>query len=108
MKKNTVKKNNFIKIFVATMVFCFIALPMPIMAASSTEIFTKAVSVLQMFVVAIGAGLCVWGGINLAEGYGGDNPANKSQGIKQLMAGMGVAAIGMIVVPLLSTTISFA
>jgi len=28
----------------------------------------------------------VWGGINLLEGYGQDNPASKSQGIKQLMA----------------------
>ncbi|RGB66795.1 Maff2 family mobile element protein, partial [Faecalibacterium prausnitzii] len=28
----------------------------------------------------------VWGVINLLEGYGSDNPAAKSQGIKQLMA----------------------
>jgi len=28
----------------------------------------------------------VWGVINLLEGYGSDNPAAKSQGIKQVMA----------------------
>ena len=28
------------------------------------------------------------------EGYGGDNPSAKSQGMKQLMAGGGVALIG--------------
>ena len=44
----------------------------------------------------------VWGGINLLEGYGADNPASKSQGIKQLVAGGGVALIGMTLVPLLS------
>ncbi|MBR2421783.1 MAG: hypothetical protein IKB09_05465, partial [Oscillospiraceae bacterium] len=40
--------------------------------------------------------------INLLEGYGQDNPASKSQGMKQLMAGGGVALIGITLVPLLS------
>ena len=46
----------------------------------------QAVTVLLMLVIALGAGLAVWGVINLMEGYGNDNPAAKSQGIKQLMA----------------------
>ena len=45
---------------------------------------------------------CVWGGINLLEGYGQDNPGSKSQGVKQLVAGGGVALIGVTLVPLLS------
>ena len=57
---------------------------------------------LHKIVIAIGAGLCVWGGINLMEGYGGDNPGSKSQGIKQLLAGGGVIIIGTTLVPLLS------
>lgn len=40
--------------------------------------------------------------INLLEGYGNDNPGAKSQDMKQLMAGGGVALVGMILVPLLS------
>ena len=64
--------------------------------------FTSAIDVLQTLVIALGGGLCVWGGINLLEGYGSDNPAAKSQGIKQLMAGGGVALIGITLVPLLS------
>ena len=44
----------------------------------------------------------IWGVINLLEGYGQDNPASKSQGMKQLMAGGGVALIGITLVPLLS------
>lgn len=39
------------------------------------EFFTAAVDVLKTLVVALGAGLSIWGGINLMEGYGGDNPA---------------------------------
>ena len=35
------------------------------------------------------------GAINLLEGYGNDNPGAKSQGMKQLMAGGGVALIGI-------------
>ena len=64
--------------------------------------FNSAVGVLQTLVVALGAGLGIWGVINLLEGYGQDNPAFKSQGMKQLMAGGGVALIGITLVPLLS------
>ena len=46
----------------------------------------QAVTVLQTLVIALGAGLAVWGVVNLMEGYGNDNPGAKSQGIKQLMA----------------------
>ena len=63
------------------------------------DFFTNAIDVLQTLVIALGGGLCVWGGINLLEGYGQDNPASKSQGIKQLMAGGGVALIGITLIP---------
>ncbi len=51
------------------------------------EFFNEAVNILKILVIALGAGLSVWGVINLLEGYGNDNPGAKSQGIKQLMAG---------------------
>lgn len=63
--------------------------------------FASAVGVLQTLVIAIGAGLGVWGVINLMEGYGNDNPGAKSQGIKQLMSGGGVIVIGTTLIPLL-------
>lgn len=66
------------------------------------EFFKSTISVLQTLVIALGAGLGLWGGINLLEGYGNDNPGSKSQGIKQLMAGGGIALIGTTLVPLLS------
>ena len=66
------------------------------------EFFNSAVTTLQTIVVGLGGALCVWGGINLLEGYGGDNPSAKSQGMKQLMAGGGVALIGITLIPLLS------
>ena len=47
------------------------------------EFFNSAIEVLQTLVVALGAGLGVWGAINLLEGYGNDNPGSKSQGMKQ-------------------------
>ena len=37
------------------------------------EFFNSAIEVLQTLVVALGAGLGVWGGVNLLEGYGSDN-----------------------------------
>lgn len=66
------------------------------------EFFNSAVDVLQTLVVALGAGLGIWGLINLMEGYGNDNPGAKSQGMKQLCAGAGVALIGITLVPLLT------
>ncbi len=65
--------------------------------------FTSAIGTLETLVVALGAGLAVWGVINLLEGYGADNPGAKSQGIKQLMAGGGIIVLGLTLVPLLST-----
>ena len=65
------------------------------------EFFNSAIDVLQTLVIALGGCLCVWGGINLLECYGQDNPAAKSQGVKQLVAG-GVALIGVTLIPLLS------
>ncbi len=64
--------------------------------------FTAAIGVLKTLVIAIGSGLGIWGAVNLMEGYGNDNPGAKSQGIKQLMAGGGVALIGTTLVPLLA------
>ena len=68
--------------------------------------FTSAIGILKTLVVAIGAGLAVWGVINLLEGYGNDNPGAKSQGIKQLMAGGGVVLIGTQLIPLLGNLFS--
>ena len=42
------------------------------------EFFNSAVGVLQTLVVALGAGLGIWGVINLLEGYGQDNPASNA------------------------------
>ena len=66
------------------------------------EFFNSAIGVLQTLVIALGAGLGIWGVINLLEGYGNDNPGAKSQGMKQLMAGGGVALIGITLGPLLT------
>ena len=42
------------------------------------DFFTNAIDVLQTLVIALGGGLGVWGGINLLEGYGQDNPASNA------------------------------
>ena len=68
--------------------------------------FTSAVGTLQTLVIALGAGLGIWGAINLMEGYGNDNPGAKSQGMKQLMAGGGVVLIGTSLIPLLRGSVT--
>ena len=66
------------------------------------DFFNEAINTLSILVVAIGAGLGVWGVVNLLEGYGNDNPGAKSQGIKQLMSGGGIILLGLNLVPLLA------
>lgn len=67
------------------------------------DFFASAVETLTTAVTAMGAGLAVWGGINLFEGYGNDNPGAKSQGIKQLMAGGGIIILAQTVLSQLAT-----
>ena len=50
------------------------------------DFFNSAVTTMSTLVTALGGGLGVWGVINLMEGYGSDNPAAKSQGVKQLLS----------------------
>ena len=38
------------------------------------QFFASAITTLQTLVIALGAGLGVWGVVNLLEGYGSDNP----------------------------------
>lgn len=63
------------------------------------QFFTTGVDVMQKLVILIGAGLGVWGAVNLLEGYGNDNPGAKSQGMKQFMAGAGMVLIAMLLIP---------
>ena len=42
------------------------------------QFFASAVQTLQTLVVALGAGLGVWGVVNLLEGYGSDNPGSNA------------------------------
>ena len=46
----------------------------------------SAVTVLQTLVIALGAGLGIWGAINLLEGYGNDNPGALSTYYRPLLS----------------------
>ena len=53
--------------------------------AKDMVFFNSAITVLQTLVIALGAGLGVWGVVNLLEDYGNDNPGVKSQGMKHVI-----------------------
>ena len=40
--------------------------------------FSSAIDTLQTLVIALGAGLGVWGVVNLLEGYGSENPGSNA------------------------------
>jgi len=68
--------------------------------------FTTTVTALTTVVTALGGGVGVWGVINFLEGYGSENGASKSQGVKQLMAGGGIVIIAQTVIPQLANLFS--
>lgn len=68
--------------------------------------FNNGVDVFVKVIVLIGAGLGVWGIVNLLEGYGNDNPGAKSQGMKQFMSGVGLVLVATLLVPQLKTLFS--
>lgn len=70
------------------------------------EFFTTGIDVIQKLVFLLAAGLGVWGVINLLEGYGNDNPGAKSQGMKQFMAGAGLALVATLLIPVLKNLFS--
>ena len=65
--------------------------------------FSSAISSLKTVITAIGAGIGIWGVINLLEGYSSQDPNGKNQGIKQMMAGGGIIIVAQTVVPLLAS-----
>ena len=87
------------KMMVFALAFMVIA-PMQVQAAA---FITEAIDILGVVIIAIGGGLGIWGVVNLLEGYGNDNPGAKSQGIKQLMAGLGLILLGILAIPQLAT-----
>ncbi len=77
-------------------------------SVSTSSFISTACKVLKALIILIGAGLGVWGVVSLLEGYGGDNAAAKSQGMKQLMAGIGLIILAVALVPELQSMMSSA
>ena len=67
----------------------------------TSTFITTACTVLKSVISLIGGGVSLWGIVNLLEGYGNDNAGAKSQGMKQLMAGLGLILLAIILVPVL-------
>ena len=95
----TSKASKIAKAFILAFMFMVLA-PMQAYAA---DFITEAIDILGVVIIAIGGGLGIWGVVNLLEGYGNDNPGAKSQGIKQLMAGLGLILLGLLAIPQLET-----
>ena len=88
---------------------CAFAMPAFAAEINTSGFISTAVSVLKALVILVGAGIAVYGVINLLESYGeGGSPAGKSQGIKQLMAGLAIIIVALLLVPELETMMNSA
>jgi len=66
----------------------------------------KEISTLQTLVLALGAGLAVYGTLRLLEGYKNDCPDMKSQGMKQLLGGADIAELSFHIPSILASTLA--
>ena len=89
---------------ITTVLCCFVAFTMSAFAAEVdvTRFINTTETVLMVLLILVGAGLAIFGVINLLEGYGHDNPGAKSQGIKQTMAGIAIIMVGVLMIPVLA------
>ncbi|MDR1736990.1 MAG: Maff2 family protein [Oscillospiraceae bacterium] len=71
------------------------------------EFFTKGINIIGMIIIAVGAGLGIFGIISLFDGYSNDDGRKKESGMKQLIAGAGIAIVGTILIPLLGGMLDF-
>ena len=74
----------------------------------TSSFISSSMTVIKAVICLIGAGLGVWGVVNLIEGYGNDNPGAKSQGMKQFMAGLALIVLGLVIVPVLQNMMTSA
>ena len=103
-------------IFIITALSCLFILGCMSASALNTNVgainysnfVSKTETVIKTLLILIGAGLALWGVVNLIEGYGNDKPGAKSQGIKQTMGGIGIIIIGVILVPVLGNLMTSA
>lgn len=92
-------------ILTATIISVFtIYAVVPASALAMMDFQASAESALKTVVTLIGGGLGAWGVVNLLEGYGSDNAASKSQGIKQAVAGVGLILVGATIIPAIFST----
>ena len=68
----------------------------------SMEFFAATISVLKIVLTAIGAGIGIWGVVELLESYGDGGGSSRSKGIKQLMSGGGIIIVAQTVIPLMA------
>lgn len=89
--------------FMITTITCISMICSITASAAAQSFMTNSISVLTTVVSLIGGGVGLWGFINLLEAYGSENAGSKSQGIKQLVAGIGIIIVANTLIPLLGT-----
>lgn len=105
-KLNKLNTKKFKKAVVSIVVALnFVALTLMSVSAAgnvdTSSFISTSMTVLKTVICLIGAGLGIWGVVNLIEGYGNDNPGAKSQGMKQFCAGIALIILAIAVVPVL-------
>lgn len=111
---NCRKAKKFTAVLTISLITCVMACGFAMSAfaaeptVDTTAFINTACAVLKALIILIGAGIGVWGIVNLVEGYGNDNPGAKSQGMKQLMAGIALIILAIALVPVLQDMMSSA
>lgn len=100
-KTSTLRAKKTIAVVFSSLIVIAMGITTACAAVNPSEFIATSMTVLKAVICLIGAGLAVWGVVNLIEGYGNDNPGAKSQGMKQMCAGIGLIVLALVLVPVL-------
>jgi len=102
--RNTLKQRKYAVLI--TVAVTVVMLTVQIYADSvvdTTELFDGIKKALQAILSIVGAGIAVFGAVHLIESQSSHDPTQRSAGIKELAAGLGVIIVGNILIPVFIT-----
>lgn len=70
------------------------------------EALTTILGIVQKILIAIGAGTAVLGGYHFFDGFKNDNSPAKSDGIKQMISGAGIALLAGILITVINNSLN--
>lgn len=100
-KEKTFKALRKISVHICGILCTVSLMTVNVFAADSGEFLSTGISTIQTVVTWVGAGVAALGAVNFFDGYSSNNPAERSQGFKQFIGGLGIILVANALIPMI-------